>query len=218
MGVVTIFGIIVMFTIARTLIFTVLLLIISSTFPIFVDAGKRDDVIEKPNNSQLFQQYKSFGNWTITCLYEVQELSYSEYADEGILQSCQSVQVFNNTQEQVLRLYVFFSMAQDSKLELTIYLQVPLKSYLKPQIAMRIDDKPPYLLTYNNCNNTGCYAGGFLNEERIKQFKNGKKNVIIFANAQRELVSIELPLNGFFEASEYLRYQTKHIGKLQKLD
>lgn len=77
---------------------------------------------------------------------------------------------------------------------------LPLGSALPLGALVKIDDKEPIKLTYQACDQAGCYAEAAVDPSLIATMKTGKQIAYLGIDVTGQALSIPLPLEGFAKA------------------
>lgn len=80
---------------------------------------------------------------------------------------------------------------------LAVVVTVPLGVHLPSGMRMQVDDGTPLDLTYERCDQGGCYAGTLLGGELLEALVAGSKSRVTFNNLRGESITATLSLNGF---------------------
>ncbi len=163
----------------------------------------------------LYQNTQQFNDWSVNCLYKIDNPQQDQKPKKGILRDCQSTQIFSTQDEQqIMRLYMLYEQI-DGKIseQPSLYFHIPLRAFLQPQIAIQIDENQAIIVPFNFCDQGGCYAGGQIDNTILKQMQKGQKAKIVFFNHQRQPVALDLSLSGYTKAVNNLYENAKIIGK-----
>jgi len=77
---------------------------------------------------------------------------------------------------------------------------LPLGSALPLGALVKIDDKEPIKLTYQTCDQTGCYAEATVEPALVNTMKTGKQIAYLGIDVTGQALSVPLPLEGFAKA------------------
>ncbi len=153
----------------------------------------------------FFEKSTKFDDWNVTCIYQK---SLDNDDKTSNLTSCQTVHSFKIGDEEI-RIYTAYETNNGTILDNpSLYLQVALDAYLKPQISIQIDDNKALEVSYNFCDSNGCYAGGLLDNNTLEQMRNGKEVNIIFYNREHNPIKFSLSLSGYRQATKFLLEKT----------
>ncbi len=74
---------------------------------------------------------------------------------------------------------------------------VPLGVYLPSGIAVEIDQSVAWHLTFERCDQNGCYAGDLMGNHVISALQQGNEAVVQFTDVAGQLISARISLIGF---------------------
>ncbi len=77
---------------------------------------------------------------------------------------------------------------------------LPLGSALPPGALVKVDDKEPIKLSYQTCDQQGCYAEATIEPALVNTMKTGKQIAYLGIDITGHALSIPLPLEGFAKA------------------
>ncbi len=77
---------------------------------------------------------------------------------------------------------------------------LPLRSLLPAGALVKIDDKEPIKLTYQSCDEAGCFAEAIVEPALVATMKTGKQIAYLGMDVAGHALSIPLPLEGFAKA------------------
>lgn len=78
-----------------------------------------------------------------------------------------------------------------------IIIQVPLGILVTEPITLTVDNEPPERFTIETCTPVGCFAGTATTDALMAKMRAGKEINVVFANLNKQPVTVTLPLAGF---------------------
>lgn len=82
---------------------------------------------------------------------------------------------------------------------------VPVGVYLAPGIELRVDNRAPFKVLYEVCDQTGCHAGFALHGAVLGAFRKGLDARVRVWTAKERAVEFPVSLSGFTKAHQYFR-------------
>jgi invasion protein IalB len=75
--------------------------------------------------------------------------------------------------------------------------QVPLGILVTEPIALTVDNNQPVQTAVQTCTQAGCFAGSPLSDALISTMRVGKQLTVVFQSANKQPITVTLPLAGF---------------------
>lgn len=161
------------------------LILLAISFPI----QAQETAADGEENLQPNAEIKSFINWNVQCLRNEQT------GDNN----CTLFQHLNvDSGQRLLTMQVNKLPPREGQTDSqAIVVTVPLGVHLPSGMRMQVDEGKPLELTYERCDQGGCYAGSILNESLLEALIAGKSNRVTFNNLRGEAITATLSLSGF---------------------
>lgn len=128
------------------------------------------------------------GGWRVDCA-----------ANDQKTLDCQATQqIVSNTTGQVL-LAVAVRVPAGAKKSLLL-LTLPLGIFVETPVKVTVDDGKAASYPIQTCTQAGCFAGDDLTEAQLGSLRSGTLLHIAYANLNKQIVTVTLPLSGFAAA------------------
>ena len=140
---------------------------------------------------------KTFGNWGVVCVEPDKEAK-----------RCSMIQshMRTNNQTKKRRLVLRWTISTN-KGEQTQALIVPAGVSTNEGVRLFLGDAEPVVVAYNVCGPRVCIASAAIDAKTIEAIKASKKASVSYVRGSKQLVQVELDLNGFGEAYDFLVQQ-----------
>lgn len=131
---------------------------------------------------------ETYGSWELACLKTA-----------GDTDPCSLVQILTDNVNNPTAEISLFRIAGAGQAVAGITVVVPLETSLPAQLTISVDEAPGKRYIYSYCSQIGCVAQIGLTEEDVAAFKKGNMAIVSLVPAQApdQVVSLEMPLNGF---------------------
>jgi invasion protein IalB len=83
--------------------------------------------------------------------------------------------------------------------------QVPLGVLVNEPIALTVDTNQPVQTSVQTCTQAGCFAGSPISDVLISTMRVGKQLTIVFYNANKQAITVTVPLAGFAMAYDKIK-------------
>lgn len=119
-----------------------------------------------------------------------------ECTGDGKVLDCRLVQqvLLRENQQLVIGLTVRFPSETKKPV---MMIQMPLGILVSEAVVFRVDEGKPESFNIQTCNQQGCFVGTPLAETMIAAMRAGKQIQIVFHNANKQAITVTMPLNGF---------------------
>ena len=141
---------------------------------------------------------KTFGSWTVACVEPDNEDKRCSMIQSQVQQDAQT-----NRQKLVLR----WTISTNKNHEQTLGFVVPTGVSVKDGVRFFLGEADPIVVTYNFCGPRVCIASAPLDTKVVATTKASKKASASYVLGSKQLVQVQLDLNGFGEAYDYLVQQ-----------
>lgn len=138
------------------------------------------------------QSDEVFSDWQVQC------------GDED--QNCQMLQVASASEDTASVFLLSISRGQGGADDFAV-LTVPLGVYMAPGIEIRVDQRRPFKVLYEICDQNACYAGFRLSGAALTALRQGLDAKVRVWTAKTEAVEFPVSLRGFSAA--YQHYQSE---------
>ena len=159
-----------------------LVVVASMALPLYAQAQEVD---EQPN-----VEIKKFKNWSVQCVSGEEEpakvcvMFYQLITEEGYRVLSIQIQELDDAESEEAPGYIAI-------------LTVPLGVHLPSGLRIQVDQRDPVDLSYERCDQGGCYAGTSMGEALTDSLKRGKECVVLFNNLNGNTVRATVSLDGF---------------------
>lgn len=134
---------------------------------------------------------KTFDSWAVICVED----------DEG-LKRCSMLQQRIRAQDK--RMVMLWSISANEDNELFQSLTVPAGVSIKEGIRLFIGDEDPLTLSYDFCGPRVCMGRVPLTPDLVAKMKGSVKGSASYVQGTKQLMQVNLDLNGFTAAYDYL--------------
>jgi invasion protein IalB len=134
---------------------------------------------------------KSFGNWDVVCVQE----------DDNAPKRCTLLQ--SRVTADNNRLVLVWSISSGEKKGLTQAVTVPAGVSVKEGVRLFIGDAEPLTMPYDICGVRVCVATAPLDDKLVEIIKAAQKASANYVQMSKQLLQVNLELNGFAEAYDY---------------
>jgi invasion protein IalB len=140
---------------------------------------------------------KTFGKWAVVCIEPDKEAK-----------NCSMIQSHMQANEQTKkRRLVLRWTISTNKGEQTQALIVPAGVSLSEGVRLFLGDAEPIVVAYSVCGPRVCIASAAVDAKTIAAIKASKKASASYVRGSKQLVQVELNLNGFGEAYDFIVQQ-----------
>jgi invasion protein IalB len=141
---------------------------------------------------------KAFGKWAVIC-----EQPDNEGKSCSMVQS--HVQAGQNARDR--RLVLRWAISINKNKELTQALVTPTGVSIKEGVRLFIDDATPSVIEYSFCGPRVCIANAPIDAKLAASIKASKKASANYVRGSKKLQQVELSLDGFAQAYDFMMQQ-----------
>jgi invasion protein IalB len=164
------------------------LMLLTLALPIPVVAQDETNAAPAPASTEL----KNHQDWSVQC-------ATSPESTDGQCVLFQHLDVESGQRLLTMQVSRLSGGRDDGQEARALVITVPLGVHLPSGMRLQVDDGPPIDLSYERCDQGGCYAGTILNEELLKAMMQGEKSRVRFNNLNGKSITATLSLLGFAE-------------------
>ena len=134
----------------------------------------------------------SGANWRVEC------------SGDGKVLDCRAVQqiMLRDTQQLVAGLAI--RVPAETK-KPVMMIQMPLGILVSEAVEFVVDDGKAERFTIQTCNQQGCFVGTTVADNLLAAMRSGKQIRIVFQNANKQAISVTMPLAGFVVAYDKVK-------------
>jgi invasion protein IalB len=141
---------------------------------------------------------KTFGSWAVVCVEPENEAKAC-----SMMQSIAQVDKQTNKQRLLLRWVISINKNHEQ----TQVLAVPAGVSIKEGLRLLLGDAEPIVIGYTVCGPQVCIAETPLDAKGLAAIKASKKASVSYVRGSKQLAQVQLDLNGFGEAFDFLTQQ-----------